>query len=114
MQPTIGRWPRNTIALPVCAGHLNLANSIFALKRNSRHLLIMMNACTARPPRSMRAIRRSAKRRCSDFHYDWEVRALEVALQVPHVDVRAGRQRLMGTTLLPGARRRGPGVGLSF
>ena len=39
-----------------------LANIIFALKKNSRHLLIVMNACTVRPPRSMRAIRRSGSR----------------------------------------------------
>jgi hypothetical protein len=58
MQPTIGRWPRNTIALPVCAGHLNLANAIFGLKRTLRHLRIVKNACTARPPR--RSIRRSS------------------------------------------------------
>jgi hypothetical protein len=50
MQPTIGRWPRNTIALPVCAGHLNLANIIFGLKKTSRHLRIVKNACAARPP----------------------------------------------------------------
>jgi hypothetical protein len=32
-------------------GHLNLANNTFGLKKSSRHLRIVRNACTARPPR---------------------------------------------------------------
>ena len=59
MQPNIGRWPRNTIALPVCAGRLNPANSTCAGNKNSGRLRSARNACTGRVPRSMRAIRRS-------------------------------------------------------
>jgi hypothetical protein len=60
MQPNIGRWLRNTIALPVCAGHLSPANSTSAWKKNSGRLRTVRNTCTGRVPRSMRAIRRSS------------------------------------------------------
>jgi hypothetical protein len=55
MQPNIGRWLRNTIALPVCAGHLSPANSTSAWKKNSGRLRTVRNTCTG-----MRAIRRSS------------------------------------------------------
>ncbi len=55
MQPNIGRWPRNTIALPVCAGRLNPANSTCAGNKNSGRLRSARNACTGRVPRSMAA-----------------------------------------------------------
>src|SRR5438105_3333703 len=59
MQPNIGRWLRNTIALPVCADHPNPGESTFAWKKNSGRLRTVRNACAGRAPRSMRAIRRS-------------------------------------------------------
>jgi hypothetical protein len=40
LQPYIGRWLRNIIALPVWAGHPNPANSTRAWKQNFRAKLI--------------------------------------------------------------------------
>jgi hypothetical protein len=40
LQPYIGRWLRNIIASPVCAGHPNPANSARAWKQNFRAKLI--------------------------------------------------------------------------
>jgi hypothetical protein len=63
MQPSIGRWLWNTIALPVCVGHPNLANSTSAWKKNSGRLPTMRSGCTGRVPRRMRAIRRLSSSR---------------------------------------------------
>jgi hypothetical protein len=59
MRPNIGRWLRNTIALPECAGHLNPANNIFAWNNNSSLWQTLRNACTGRTPRNLRVSRSS-------------------------------------------------------
>ena len=58
MQPNIGRWQRSSIAWPVCAGHLNPANSACAWRKTSSRLRTARNACMERVRRSMRAISR--------------------------------------------------------
>jgi hypothetical protein len=64
MQSNIGRWLRNTIALPACAGHPNLANSTCAWKQNSGPLRTIRNArSTRRIIRSTRASCRSPSKR---------------------------------------------------
>ena len=44
MRPNIGRWLRNTIALPACAGHLTPANnaSAFPAQRSLQTLISAM------------------------------------------------------------------------
>jgi hypothetical protein len=54
MQQNIERWPRNTIALPVCAGHLIPANSTCAWNKNSGRLRTVRNACKRRVPKQFR------------------------------------------------------------
>lgn len=63
MQPSIGRWLWNTIALPVCAGYPNLANSTSAWKKNSGRLRTMRSGCTGRVP----GCERSAGRQVADW-----------------------------------------------
>ena len=59
MRPNIGRWLRNTIALPECAGHRNPANNIFAWNNNSSLWQTLRNACTGRTPRNLQVSRSS-------------------------------------------------------
>jgi hypothetical protein len=63
MQPNIWRWLRNTIVLPVCAGHPNLANTTCAWKQNSGPLRTMRKECASLVPRSILASCRSPSRR---------------------------------------------------